>query len=256
MAATAAARRTAPARRGAARAAPARRSPARRAPAPKRRAAPTRRPRSNPTPIPGRLVPIAVGRTAGAVGGIADSGLVVRLTRGRLWIGALAALLIGIVALNVLALSFSASSSKTAAAAEQLAQQNSALRAELASKLSTEQVRRTASNLGLVVAAAGSIRYLEPTADDSAEAARRLRDGELGDSGDVVVPVADPAVSAAPVADPAIDPALADPAASSAEAPVAGETVETEAVEASPATTTAPTDPALVPVETGGVASP
>jgi hypothetical protein len=56
-------------------------------------------------------VPVAVGATAGAVGGLADSGLVVRLTRGRLWIGALAMLLVGIVALNVMALSLNATSS-------------------------------------------------------------------------------------------------------------------------------------------------
>src|SRR5687767_11636042 len=94
-------------------AAPARSSPARRAPAPGRRPrarlAPRRR-RSGQTPIAG-FVPVAVGRTAGAVGGLADSGLVVRLTRSRLWIGLLGALLVGIVALNVMALSFNASQS-------------------------------------------------------------------------------------------------------------------------------------------------
>ena len=38
-------------------------------------------------PMPARLVPLAVGRTAVAVSGLADSGVVHRLTRGRLWIG-------------------------------------------------------------------------------------------------------------------------------------------------------------------------
>src|SRR5690349_7457139 len=125
MPATAAARRTAPART--ARAAPAR------APRPKprpRTAAPQRAPqrrRSQATPIPGRLVAVGVGRTAGAVGGIADSGLVVRLTRGRLWIGLLACLLVGIVALNVVNLGLNASSSKLAQQADGLQRANSAL---------------------------------------------------------------------------------------------------------------------------------
>ena len=94
-------------------------------------------------------MPLAVGRTALAVGGLADSGLVVRLTRGRLWIGALAALLVGIVALNVMALSLNASSSKSAGAADGLERQNSALRAQLAEQLSNDRIQQTASLLGL-----------------------------------------------------------------------------------------------------------
>jgi hypothetical protein len=174
MAATATARKSA-------RSAPAkRRSATQRPAAAQRRAtAPKRRPRSHITPIPGRLVPVAVGATAGAVGGLANSGLVVRLTRGRLWIGALAALLVGIVALNVMALSLNASSSKTGRQADALKQQNSALRAQLAGEVSSQKVQRLATSLGLVFPEPGDIRYLEPEAGDAAEAARRLRSGEL-----------------------------------------------------------------------------
>jgi hypothetical protein len=174
MAATATARKSA-------RSAPAkRRLAAQRPAAAQRRAtAPKRRPRSHITPIPGRLVPVAVGATAGAVGGLANSGLVVRLTRGRLWIGALAALLVGIVALNVMALSLNASSSKTGRQADALKQQNSALRAQLAGEVSSQKVQRLATSLGLVFPEPGDIRYLEPEAGDAAEAARRLRSGEL-----------------------------------------------------------------------------
>ena len=68
-------------------------------------------------PIAG-FVPVAAA--GGAVGGIADSGLFVWLTRGRLWIGLLGALLVGIVGLNVIALSFSASSSNAGQAADAL----------------------------------------------------------------------------------------------------------------------------------------
>src|SRR3954452_24442711 len=79
-------------------AAPAR-TPARRAPA--RRKAPARRPG-------GQLIPIAAG-AATAVRQLPDSGLMVRMTRGRVWIGVLGVLLVGIVAINVVTLSLSAS---------------------------------------------------------------------------------------------------------------------------------------------------
>ncbi|HEX5984483.1 MAG TPA: hypothetical protein VFY69_09785, partial [Solirubrobacterales bacterium] len=67
---------------------PARRAPARK-PTPKR--APAGRPR----------LAVVAGRTAVAVGQLPDSGLVVRMTRGRAWIAVLGLLLVGIVALNV-----------------------------------------------------------------------------------------------------------------------------------------------------------
>lgn len=173
MAATATARKTA--RPAASR----RAAPKRRPAASRRSAAPKRRARSHATPIPGRLVPVAVGATAGAVGGLADSGLVVRLTRGRLWIGALAVLLVGIVALNVMALSLNATSSKTGRQADALKRQNSALRAQLAGEVTSQKVQRLALSLGLVFPEPGAIRYVEPQSGDAAEAARRLRAGDL-----------------------------------------------------------------------------
>lgn len=167
------------------------------------------------TPIPGRLVPLAVGRTAGAVGGLADSGLVVRLTRGQLWIGALAALLIGIVALNVVALGFTASSSDTARSVEELTRRGSELRAQIAKEHSNERVQRVASTLGLVVPEPGAIRYLRPSDDDALEAARRLRSGELTIAltpAPVVSEVDGALAPAEPVVDPAAEPAVEAPA--------------------------------------------
>jgi len=124
-------------------------------------------------------VPVVVGRTAGAVGGIADSGAIVRLTRGQLWIGALAVLLVGIVALNVLALRFNAASGEAARQAEELARENSALRGELATTLSREETLRAADELGLYLPPPGELRYREAKPEDAAEAARRLREGEV-----------------------------------------------------------------------------
>jgi hypothetical protein len=222
MAATATARKSA-------RSAPAKRRPsAQGRPAAQRRsAAPKRRARSHITPIPGRLVPVAVGATAGAVGGLANSGVVVRLTRGRLWIGALAVLLVGIVALNVMALSLNASSSKTGRQADALKQQNSALRAQLAGEVSSQKVQRLATSLGLVFPEPGDIGYLEPEAGDAAEAARRLRSGELAFTELApVAPVTTTEVTA-PVeetAPPAEETATTEPAATATTTPEPAQT--------------------------------
>jgi hypothetical protein len=170
----------------ASRAAPARKAPTRRsaaAPAPSRRpgrasnSGATRR--SQITPIPGRLVAVGVGRTAGAVGELADSGLMVRLTRGRLWIGVLATLLVGIVALNVTALGFNASSSKVSRAADELRRANLALHARIAGELSIPEVQAAAAELGLARPSTNAIRYVHPDPDQAAVAARRLASGEL-----------------------------------------------------------------------------
>jgi hypothetical protein len=130
--------------------------------------------------MPARLVPLAVGRTAVAVSGIAESGVVRRLTRGRLWIGALTTLLVGIVALNVLALSFNATASRTGRQADALKRENSILRGRLAEAGASDQrIQTQAAALGLIVPEPGSITYVSRKPDDAATAARRLASGEL-----------------------------------------------------------------------------
>jgi hypothetical protein len=214
MAATAAARRVqaSPSRRATAnrpalqprprRAQPARKAAGRAAPR-GRRAQPRRR---QITPI-GGFVPVAVGATAGAIGGLADSGLVVRLTRGRLWIAALGTLLVGIVALNVVALSLNASSSKVAQQTDGLKRANSALRTRIAGEQSNEQVQAAADRLGLVIPPPNSVVQVRPSRADAAEAARRLEHGELT-LGTEPAPVST-------TTDPAIDPATGLPTATS-----------------------------------------
>jgi len=152
------------------------------------RAAPRARPqRHGSTPAAGvaQLIPVAVGRTAVAVGDMADSGLMMRLTRGRLWIAVLAALLAGIVALNVLSLSLSSSSSRVAERSQSLDQENSVLRARLAERLSSKRVESLAASLGLEVPEPGEIVYLSPDDQDPKVAARRLQSGELGRAPDL-----------------------------------------------------------------------
>lgn len=126
------------------------------------------------------MIPVAVGhRTATTITGIADSGFVLRLTRGRLWILLVGVLLVGIVALNVLSLSFSAAASQVALQADALERETSALRAQHATAVSTGEVEARANELGLVVPEPGYIRYLEPLSTDDVVAAQRLRDGDI-----------------------------------------------------------------------------
>jgi hypothetical protein len=219
------------------------RSGTRRAPARSKSASPRRRGRSN-TPVTG-FVPVVVGRTAGAVGGIADSGFVMRMTRGRLWIGLLGALLVGIVGLNVWALSLNASSSKVARQTDGLKRANSTLHAQIAGELSNEQVQASATKLGLIVPEPGSVRYLGTGGNAAAIAARRLANGAytIGSVAPPAAPVVpaevpeEPIVPETPVAPAATDPAVTDPATGA------------------PATTAAPaaTTP---PATAGGVVAP
>ena len=110
--------------------------------------APARAPRrarttSRAAAVGGQLIPFA-GRTAVAVGQLPDSGLMVRMTRGRAWIAVLGVLLVGIVALNVVTLSFAASSGKIDAAITALDQENSILRGRDAQRSGVGPIRQAA----------------------------------------------------------------------------------------------------------------
>jgi hypothetical protein len=162
MAVAAPARRTAPAP------APSRTTPPRRKAAPARRA-PARAPRR----VGGQLIPLA-GRTAVAVGHLPDSGLVVRMTRGRAWIVVLGVLLAGIVALNVLTLSFSAAASRIDQQAVVLDKENSRLGVRDARLYGTGAMRNAAGALGLAMPSSDSIHFTDAGSDDVAVAAQRL----------------------------------------------------------------------------------
>jgi hypothetical protein len=183
MAVAAPARRTAPAP------APSRTAPPRRKPTPARKAAPARpspRSRAVARPAPARApqrkrasgvqpsLALAVGRTAVAVGQLPDSGLVVRMTRGRAWIGVLGVLLAGIVALNVITLSFAASSGKIAEQITTLGQENSLLGGRAAQRYGTARVRHEAGAQGLVMPNVEAPMLIEAGPDDVARAAQRL----------------------------------------------------------------------------------
>jgi len=109
--------------------------------------------------------------------GLPDSGLMVRLTRGRAWIGLLSVLLTGIVALNVVSLSLNASQGKIAQQAQILSQENSALRARLAEQLSNDNVRIAAESLGMTSPGPTDISYRDASGQSVRLTALRLAAG-------------------------------------------------------------------------------
>lgn len=175
-------------------AAPARRSTAAPAPAPSRRTAPPKRkaptrkpPRSRavaapirkPTPkrAPATTRPklaLAAGRTAVAVRQLPDSGLMVRMTRGRAWIAVLGVLLVGIVALNVATLSFGASAGKIDEQITSLEGEISMLESREAKYFSTARIRNEGAAAGLAMPTAEEPTVIEFEPQDVATAAARL----------------------------------------------------------------------------------
>lgn len=148
------------------------RAPRRKAPAPRPRKAPVRRPG-------GQLIPIAVG-TATAVRNLPDSGLMVRLTRGRAWIAVLGVLLVGIVTLNVITLSLAAGAGHVDQNIQALDQENSILRSRDAQRSGAARVRHDAALLGLIAAPADEVGYVKAEPSDVATAAGRLAAAEAG----------------------------------------------------------------------------
>jgi hypothetical protein len=145
---------------------------------PSRRAAPARRAPQRAKPrkraAGGQLIPLAVGRTAVAVRQLPDSSLMVRLTRGRAWIAVLGALLAGIVALNVVTLSFAATVGKVDAAISALDKENSVLDTREATKYGVERMRAGGAGLGLHMPTDAEPQLVEAGPDDVATAAQRL----------------------------------------------------------------------------------
>jgi hypothetical protein len=98
----------------------------------------------------------------------------VRMTRGRVWIGVLGLLLAGIVGLNVVTLSLAASAGQIDQNIQALDQENSILRSRDAQKSGSARVRHDAAALGLAAASADEVSYLQASPGDVATAARRL----------------------------------------------------------------------------------
>jgi len=188
MAVAAPKRRTAPAPPPSRTSPPKRKAPNRKAavavPAPSRaparkpaRKAPARSPQRAKPKVrrnPGaRVIPFA-GRTAVAVAQLPDSGLIVRMTRGRLWIGVLGVLLVGIVALNVVNLSFTANAAKIDASITALQEENRVLEAREANLWSVKRVQQAGREQGYVQPSMEGGYFVEYNSDTLANAAQRL----------------------------------------------------------------------------------
>jgi hypothetical protein len=96
------------------------------------------------------------------------------MTRGRVWIGVLGVLLAGIVALNVLTLSFAASSGRITEQITTLEKEISMMGGREAQRFSTERIRHEAGALALLMPTAESPTVIEAGPDDVATAAARL----------------------------------------------------------------------------------
>lgn len=198
------------------------------APAISTRARPARRPARAPRPAMTGVS--AVGRTAVRVGGLADSGVVIGMARGRAWIVVLGILLGGIVALNVWGLGLSAGGSAAAAKIDELQRQSSVLRSRAASRTSIDRIEVAAAELGLAVPPPDGVHYLTGGAADAEKAAERLANGRIT--------VAPPPAAEAPVEE------TLDPAVTTTTETVIAETPVVEEVAAVDPVTGAPIDPA------------
>jgi hypothetical protein len=141
--------------------------------APARRA-PARKPATKRAPAARPKLAVAAGRTAVAVRHLPDSSLVVRMTQGRLWIGVLGVLLVGIVGLNVATLSFAATSGKIDEQITALEKENSMLESREAERFSTARIRNEAAQLGLAMPNQEEPRLIQFQPGDVAAAAARL----------------------------------------------------------------------------------
>ena len=190
------------------------------------------------------LLPVA------AVSGIADCSLVTGMTRSRAWIVVLGLLLGGIVAMNVLGLGLSASSSSVEAKIDGLQRENGVLQTRSAKTLSTEEIQSQAATLGLALPAPDAIHYLDAHRSDAAKAARRLAQG--------LITVGDPPLPSSEADVTSTDPGAVAPAASPVEGAVPTAPVPPEAAVAPAAATPPAIDPAAASTDpaTGAVAAP
>ncbi len=114
-----------------------------------------------------------------------------RLLSGRLWIGLVFLLLVGIVFFNVDLLRMNRDIAVTAEKAETIKRQNARLRGDLARLGSSERIQTAAAQRGLVLPAAGEVRYLKANPGaDARNALARLKAGGGAAATDEGVPPA------------------------------------------------------------------
>ncbi|MGN6373460.1 MAG: hypothetical protein ACTHM1_10815 [Solirubrobacteraceae bacterium] len=132
--------------------------------------APVRRPRHRAGEAPG----IAL-RAIDVLAGASNSPFLDRLIRSRLWIGILAFLLIGIVAMQLFVLKLNSDIGQTLAREAALERQNTLTQIGDSSASAGNLVEPTAAAAGMTVAPAGSLHFVAVSHSDLARAVTALR---------------------------------------------------------------------------------
>jgi hypothetical protein len=114
---------------------------------------------------------------------VVDHSLLDRLIRGRAWIGLIAFALIGIVAMQVTLLKLNAGIGSSIDRAAALQRESSLLAAQVAGLSSAQRVQAEATQLGMVYAPPGDVRYLRASPGDAARAAASLVASSAGATG-------------------------------------------------------------------------
>jgi len=115
-----------------------------------------------------------VGRTAHVVTHLPESSAVVGMSRSRVWIAVIGVLLIGIVAINVLTVSYGSMASNIEADIDTLQSRNAILKSHETNALAMPRVRDAALAAGMTVPEPIDIRYRNFKPGDFAAAAQVL----------------------------------------------------------------------------------
>jgi hypothetical protein len=115
-------------------------------------------------------------RAVAGLRGLPDHGVVERLTRGRLWIGLIGCLLLGLVAMQVALLKLNAGIGRAVQQGANLERRNGELRADISRLGSEERIQAMGAKLGLIMPDAGHVTYLGARpGQDTAAALQALR---------------------------------------------------------------------------------
>jgi len=106
-------------------------------------------------------------RLAHAARGLPDSPFIDRLLAGRVWVAVVAIALIGIVFMQVSLLRLNAGIGESVERQANLERQNAALRADVSSLSAGPRIQEVAGGLGMLMAPAGDVRYLDVGGADS-----------------------------------------------------------------------------------------
>ena len=140
-----------------------------------------RQPRPSTRPKPARHAvrrrKAFAARSAGVarvVRNLPDSGAVRGLSRTRSWIAVIAVLLTGLVAVNLVAVSFSSEAGKNLTKMQELERRNAILESTGTAAIAVPQVQEGAGELGMVSPDPTTVRFVEHSPSDIAAAAQRL----------------------------------------------------------------------------------